>query len=691
MLLVVLVISLSGCAGLYVISQLLGRREVLLWSDAGSGGGTSSQQPLRWMKLWISSFLLKSYAVWMKVLPLRYYAGKVRMRLAVIHPYDELELRRQTMKFAYGITGTLTVSITALTVLNPDAVFLLSMLIVAAVLQGLILDGYINRLETKLLEQLLGFYSAVRHAYHRHGMVTDAIEEAGETTGQEIGVHAHLISEALEDSDPDNALEKYVETAPSRYLKAFAGISRLVAEYGDRKRAEGSLYLRGISRLTGEVQLELIRKKRLDYLLKGLHVIALLPVFFTKPIEMWARGHFPLMDSFYLSKAGMLIKAGLFLTILLSYVLLQKLKSEEETPYRVKPANRPWEARVYAHRVLGRVCRPFVPPVDSMANHRISQLLKETNHRLRIEWFQVRRMSAFVLSFVVTLCAFLMLHHLAQQRIMAEPPAASSFFGALPKDAIDTGRLEAQRDAAVMREMEMSGTAGYDAIALSVDTLQANFGGGGSREEISEVARRIMDKLQRWNREYLKWWEVGLAILAGFVGYQLPLWTVQFQRWMRSMDMRHEVYQMLTMIAILRELERISVEEILEWLASYAVIFRIPLQKCLLNYGHNPEDALVELRKVVVLEDFQRLADKLLLASEKLTVADAFDDLDSDMSYQFERRRLDYEKSLEVKAGWGRMIGFTPMYALVFAYLVIPLIWMSFEQMSLYFEQLQKL
>ncbi|MNN69047.1 hypothetical protein D3C81_1847980 [compost metagenome] len=85
------------------------------------------------------------------------------------------------------------------------------------------------------------------------------------------------------------------------------------------------------------------------------------------------------------------------------------------------------------------------------------------------------------------------------------------------------------------------------------------------------------------------------------------------------------------------------------------------------------------------------MADKLLLASEKLTVADAFDDLDSDMSYQFERRRLDYEKSLEVKAGWGRIIGFTPMYALVFAYLVIPLIWMSFEQMGLYFEQLQKL
>lgn len=682
---------MSGCVGFYAAGRLMGKRENPLWADASGPAGASSEQPLRRIKLGLSAFFLQSYAVWMKVPPLRHYAGKVRMRLAVIHPYDEPELRRQTMKFSYGITGTVAASIAVLTALNPDLMFFLSLLIAAAVLQGLVLDGYVNRLETKLLEQTLGFYAAVRHAYHRHGMVSDAIEEAGEAVGREIGVHAHWISEALGDANPDVALEKYYETAPSRYLKAFAGISRLVSEYGDRKRAEGSMYLRGISRLTGEVQLELIRKKRLDYLLKGLHVIALLPVFFTKPVEMWARGHFPLMDSFYLSKAGMLIKAGLFLTILFSYVLLQKLKSEEETAYRAKPANRPWEARVYAHEALGRICRRLVPPLDSMAYHRISQLLKETNHRLRVEWFQVRRISAFVLGFVVTLGAFLALHHFAQQRILTEPPAAAAFFGALPKDAIEAGRQDAERDAAVMRELGMSASAGYDEIARSVSALHASGGERASHEAISETARRIMGKLERWNREYLKWWEVALSFLAGLVGYQLPLWTVQFQRWMRRMDMRHEVYQFLTMIAILRELERISVEEILEWLAAYAVIFRIPLEKCMLNYGHDPEAALLELKEEIVLEEFQRLADKLLLASEKLTVFAAFDDLDSDMSYQFERRRLDYEKALDVKAGWGQIIGFTPMYALVFAYLVIPLIWMSFEQMGLYFEQLQKL
>lgn len=406
---------------------------------------------------------------------------------------------------------------------------------------------------------------------------------------------------------------------------------------------------------------------------------------------MWARGHFPLMDAFYLSKAGMVIKAGLFLTILLSYVLLQKLKYEEETAYRAKPSNLPWEAKVYTHRVLGRFCRPFVPSLESAAYHRISQLLKETNHRLRIEAFQVRRIGIMVISFIVALGGFLALHQLAKQRILTEPPAVTTFFGALPKDTVDAGRQEAAREAAVMRQMGMSAKASYDEVFRSLSALMENAGEGKIHDELSGATHRILDKLQRWNEEYLKWWEFGLALLAGLTGYYVPLWMLHFQRWMRLMDMRHEVYQFLTMISILRELERISVEEILEWLASYAVIFREPLQKCLLNYSYSPEEALLELKREVVLDEFQRLADKLLLASEKLLVADAFDDLDSDMSYQFERRRLDYEKSLDVKANWGRMIGFTPMYALVFAYLVIPLIWMSFEQMNIYFEQLQKL
>lgn len=608
-----------------------------------------------------------------------------------MHMHDEFQLRRNSMKIVYALFGTLGGGIIILVILNPSVIFFLTLCLAAVVIQGLLLDSYINRMEKKLLEQLLEFFAAVRHSYHRHGMVSDAIDEAGEIVGQEMSLHATRIYEAISAASPDEALEKYYETAPNRFLKAFAGISRLVMEFGDRKRTQGSLYLRGISTLTGEVHLDLIRRSKLDYLLKGLHVIALIPVFFTKPVEMWARGNFPLMDQFYLSKAGMIIKILLLLIILISYMLLQKLKSEEETAYRAGRESAPWESRLYQWKWVRTVAKWFQPPPSSTTYYRISQLLKDTNHHLRVEWLQVRRIVLFMVCMLFTLGSAISLHLISQNVILHEPPSGYVLFGKMSTEESEKAKESAVMDAMVMKEAGMSGSASYDMVADLTSSAMSSEGDRPSHEQLTLAVNRILNKLERWNGEYLKWWEVVLSLFAGYIGYSLPYIMLWFRRKMILMDMRHEVYQFGTMIAILKELERISVEEILEWMHSYAVIFKMPIQKCLLHYGHGAEAALLQLKEEVKLDEFQRLTDKLLLAVEKITIVRAFDDLESDMSYHFEQRRLDYEKSLDTKAGLGRMIGFAPMYSLVFAYLVIPLIWMSFKQMDIYFEQIQKL
>lgn len=684
-LLWVLGLSLLCFALLYGVGRELGRRR----EDSLEEG--QSQSHIQFLQgVWLA-FLMRSYAVFMKFLPLRYYVLKVRSRLAVMHMYDEFELRQRTMQIVYALLSTLGGGIVVLVKFNPTILFFLTLLLAAVVIQGLLLDGYVNRMEKKLLEQMLEFFAAVRHAYHRHGMVTDAIDEAGEAVGQEVGLHANKIYEALSAASPDEALEKYYETAPNRFLKAFAGISRLIMEFGDRKRNQGSLYLQGISTLTGEVQLDLIKRNKLDYLLKGLHIIALVPVFFTKPIEMWARGNFPLLDQFYLSKVGMIIKIFLLLIILISYVLLQKLKSEEETVYRAGEDRAPWESWVYRWHWVRTLVRWFSPPVSSVSYYRLSQLIKDTNHHLRIEWLQVRRIVLFMICMLLTLGSAVTLHRMSQNGIMKEAPSGYVFFGKMSVEEMEKARQATDLDAEVMKGAGMSDTATFDIVADLTSEAMIADGSKPSHEQVTLVVLRILDKLDRWNGEYLKWWEVVLSLFAGCLAYYLPYGMLWFRRKMILMDMRHEVYQFGTMIAILKELERISVEEILEWLNTYAVIFKMPIQKCLLHYGHGAETALQQMKEEVKLEEFQRLADKLLLAVEKITIVRAFDDLDSDMAYHFEQRRLDYEKSLDTKAGLGRMIGFTPMYALIFAYLVIPLIWMSFQQMELYFQQIQKL
>ncbi|WP_410768609.1 hypothetical protein [Fontibacillus sp. BL9] len=679
--------SLSLCG--FVLLYGFGRYMVSREERQGISLTGESRTSLQWIRGKITAILLRSYAISMKIPPLRYYVVKVRFRIAVLHVFDEFVLRRETMKFVYLLAGSFISVIAVLTAMNPGLFFLLSLLIAAAVIQGLLLDGYVNRLEKKLLEQTLDLFTAVRLSYHRHGIVSDAIEESIEGLRPEIALHATMIHEALSHGKPDEALERYYETAPHRFLKAFAGISRMVMEFGDRKKDKGSLYLRGLSSLSGEVQLELIRRGKLDYLLKGLNLIALVPVFFTKPIEIWARRNFPLMDQFYLSKAGVLIKIGLFLIILICYMLLQKMKGEEETAYRAGTGKEPWEVKISRLTFVRKLSAWFTPRPFSAAYEQMQRLLKDTNQHLSVEFFQLRRIVIFVLCTLVMSGTLYYLHWKSITWIMNEPPASYVFFGTMSKEDAKAAAQAAELDKQVMQEIRNNKASDNDLIAAKITEAWNETGSRPDKSTLAPIVERIKDKLERRSNEYLKWWELLSALSGGVIGYYVPLWALMFQRKMRLMDMRHEVYQFQNMLTILRELERISVEEILEWLHSYAVIFKIPLQKCLLHYGHGGEEALRQMKEEAGLDEFRQLADKLLLAAEKITISDAFDELESEMAYHFERRRLDYEKSLDNKAGIGRFIGFAPMYCLVFAYLVIPLIWMSFQQMGIYFEQIQ--
>ncbi len=684
----VVIFGLSLClfALLYGLGRLLSIRE----RKRGLAWTPEQNIPSR-LRNTLSAILLRSYALAVKIPLLRHEVMKVRQRLSLLHRYDEFSLRRATMKFVILLALLFGSAFGLLTAWNPGLVFAVSLLLAIAVIQGNLLDGYVNRLEQKLLEQMLDWFTAVRHAFHRHGMVEDSIQESIDQVPAEIGIHAEMLYAALTDSKPDEALDKYYETAPNRFLKVFAGISRLVMEFGDRKTERRSLYLRGISGLAEEIQLELIRRKKLDYLLQGLNIIALVPFFFTKPIEWWARMNFPLMNQFYLSKLGLVVKIGIFVVILLCYVLLQKLKGDRVMPpYRAGQSRRlPWEVQLQRLSFVRKLGGIFTPSSSTAAYSRLEQLLKDNNHHLNVGQFQIRRIAVFGICTLLATGSLFYMHGQSRGWIMREPPANTVFFGTMSEEDSRTAAKEAKQDRQIMLKLGMKAELESKEIAEAVATGWSAVGGKPDEKQLAAITQRILDKMDRWNQEYMKWWELLLSVLAGCAGYFTPLWVLKFQRRMRLMDMRHEVYQFQTMISILRELERISVEEILDWLHNYAVIFKAPLQKCLLHYGHGGEDALREMKEEAVLDEFRQLCDKLLLAAEKITIRDAFDELESDMSYQFERRRLDYEKSLDVKAGWGRMLGFCPMYCLIFAYLVIPLIWMSFQQMDIYFKQIQ--
>lgn len=113
---------------------------------------------------------------------------------------------------------------------------------------------------------------------------------------------AEKIYEILISNDPESELEKYYDVAPNSYLKEFAGISYLTKEFGDRTVDKTSLYLKNLNNISQEMQLEILKRDKLDYVFQSLSVISILPLLCLEPIKSWLYQNSTLQSHFIMEK-----------------------------------------------------------------------------------------------------------------------------------------------------------------------------------------------------------------------------------------------------------------------------------------------------------------------------------------------------------------------------------------------------
>ncbi len=634
----------------------------------------------------IYSLMQQLYSICVQVPVLRVYLQHLRRRLVILRLGDEWKLRLETMRSALLMWLILLLAAIPLILAVRD-LFTLAMLGIGLwVGHGILSDMGVHRLEMRLLRQLRLFLGDVRHHYHRHGMVEEAIYESADGAPYEMALHGQELYDMLTDSDAEDKLAQYVEHAPNRYLQGFAGLSYLIKEHGDQQTESGSVYLKGLEKLAVELNLELLRRERLSFLLQGLTVIALLPLLFTRPIEAWASHFFPAMDTFYASAFGWAVKLCLLVIVWLCYVLLRNLSALDAT---ARPTSRKrWEQWVYGWPWMRWLAHRLGPVPDSRESERMTRLLKDTASPLRLEWFYVQRIVAGAAAFMVVLGLFVSLHIAERHQILYAPVAPGTLFGQLSPEEETKAREAAALDRKVLDQLKEVGPRTENRV---ISLLRNDSAGLIKEDQLREAARRIMGKLVKLNRPVLTWWEVFLAFASGWGGYMLPVGTRLFQQRMRQMEMKHEVDQLQAVIAMLAGMDRMSVEQLLVWMEQFAFIFKEPLQSCLLHIEQGEEQALAQLKEDAPFLPFVRVVEKLEMASQHLTIRQAFDDLEAEQTFARGQRKQEYEQLIEQKAGWGRLIGFAPMMTLIFGYLVIPLVIVSLQQMNTYYDQLHRI
>ena len=630
----------------------------------------------------------KIYIFFTKTPFFKRYLFKLRRRLEIVNIDDEYTTRKDAAKILTKASIIFILIALATIIITHSNWLLMSILLIFELfIVDTMVDGMVDKIDNNLLKEQIDFFAEIRHAYHEYNMVEEAIYQVSLDDEKSVSKQGEKIYEILSSDDPETELEKYYDVAPNSYLKEFAGISYLTQEFGDREEDGASLYLKNVDNITQEMQIEILKRDKLNYVFQSLTIISIAPVLLLEILKSWAVSNFTFTSSFYNGKLGLIVQVLIVILTVVSYIMTRKLKDNGGVQAEMANRDNPWQEKIYKIPVLKQAINAFVPKPGTKDYRKMQNLMKDSASKKKMEWIYINRIFMAIITFILTIIFSIILHKVAINYVYTEPTTEQQVLGKLSeKNQVKADELTKQ-DNYFLDKLKGN-------LKITVDDIKKAMLKSPYYDETSDEkkmksdAERILGKLKVINSEQMQWFEILMACGFSLIAYMAPVWMMIFQKKMRQMEMENEVMQFQTIILMLMKIERISVEMILEWLERYANIFKEPISKCVNNYESGAWEALEELKNSVTNKDMIRIVESLQAAVEKIPIREAFDELDADRDYHKEKRKDTNDQLVSRKGLIGKAVGFAPMICLFVGYLIIPLVVIGLTSMSSTFSQL---
>ncbi|MDF2821529.1 MAG: conserved rane protein of unknown function [Clostridiales bacterium] len=541
------------------------------------------------------------------------FINQTRFQLEQVNNYSELDIRIKTINMCLISTVIYLLAVFVFLLFSSGIVltivFCVCSIFLAASVQGMMIEHY----KYKLLKQQIVLNEQIRNSYFEYKAVSEAIYEAthliDDIKNHEVVIQAYKIIEVLGNKDIEAAAIEYNEKAPNKYLKLLMNIAYITCEYGDTILEGGaSLFLRSIATLNLEVRTELIKRERINFLLKGLNFIIVLPLLFVQPIKGWASANFPPLELFYLGYLGKFLEVLIIGMVFGCYYLLSKLQKNDFS-YKAS-SKQSFIERIMYFSLFKKIAFKITPKIDSYKYREVSKRLNSILSSLTIQEYYHRK----VLS------------------------------------------------AAVF---------GLGMVVVNIGIVQK------VESNIIEANVVVINLI--------------FFIFGALFGCIIQDLTLRYQEKLMKIEVEEEISQLQIVLSNLIYIKQINVFELLEWMELFSIHLKNPLQRCIINYDSGAKKSLEELAVRVANPNFSQIVGNLILASSELSIAEAFDDLETEKSFYMENRKINNEKIIQRKQWIGQTIGFMPLYFLIIVFLTIPMIISSLSQMQVYFSQLTKL
>ncbi|HHT97957.1 MAG TPA: hypothetical protein GXZ90_08710 [Clostridiales bacterium] len=586
---------------------------------------------------------------------------------SIILPGDRVNIIQKTMTTAIIMWSIDGLIILFLFIIQPSLYSCLLTILYIYIINNLFITSVLQNSEIKLLKQFDKWIGDVRHNYQVHEMIDESIYETLDNTNYPMKLHSSKIFEVLDSDDIEINAERYNDDVPNRFLKTFLAICIMIQNFGDKKIENQSLFLTNLKYLRQEVEIEIINKDKEKYLFSGTVFLSIVPILFVKIIQRWAISSFEELRNFYHGAAGTIILFVIFISTILSYNMICKLKGNNKFEL---------ENNSYLKFLL-RV--PFVYKIIEQITNKnygkslkSEELLKKNGEIITGKEFLLKRVIYAIIAFVVCIILSNYIHINNRKNLINNVDVLIKYNSITTEEQVEKGQelliylTEKYKNSNVEQEDI------YQEIINEKDIKNKEF--------ILKVSEEVYKRTLSYKKEYYKWYELIISIMISIVAYYTPYLILLFMKRLRQMQMEDEVIQFHSIILMLMYIERMTIDKILEWLESFALIFKPSIQNAINNMGFGELEALEALKIEEHFEPFVRIIENLEIC-DRIPIHKAFDEIALErLNYQ-EKRKLENEKYTNNKALIAKLFAWIPFTITIGLYLIVPFILEGLSQL----------
>lgn len=600
------------------------------------------------------------YRIYMVTPILRRYFVKMKNRMRATYPADEISLNSKTTKkmslFLLVSAGLLAL---IFAIGGNDIAYICVGALAVYILFTDMVNNSTKKMEKTLLEQLDTLISEVHTNYDDTHIPSLAVEDALDNLPYEIGLHANIINGIITSSNPDAEIENYLDVAPNKFLLLFATILETVEEHGDKLLRDGrSMFIKNLDYLKQELGNERVRLEKRQHAFMGKTYSVLIGLFLLKPIELWSRSNMPETAASYSGSFGTVALAIIMAATFICYEVINILKDDPDEEGR--------DDKIYKKiAALAGPKKYITAYIDHNYTRcqRQSDSLKATGNKNGLNVFIVKRCVYAIICFLIVLG--LSFYSVGREKTEIIKDFETAYTSAIVPDE---EYRQTMREASAYFKKEMrSGTTTEEYTAMISD------------EQFAPIYKDLMvqeltERTESYAATYFTWWMLLLSLLAGVVGFFVPLIMLQLKKTIMGMARDDEVARFRTLILILMHEDGMTLNKILEWMERFAHAFKPSITDCIFSLEQNEEKAILEMKeKEQGFAPFRRLCDNLL-SVDKVGIEKAFDGLETDRDYYKDKRKEDNEKILKTTSMIASIVEFIPVAIVTVIYLVIPLI-----------------